>query len=104
MGGGSGGRREAERSLQALRHQGLLGHSADGATRDGSPSREAVARHCWVTNPALARGRWPGLVLEWRRHEDRWQGRVVVVVHDGQDPRVICGWFDQDDLAPADSR
>src|SRR4051794_20394253 len=104
MGGGSGGRREAERSLERLRQRGLLGDPAEPAGRDRSPRREAVARHCWVTDPAGVRGRWPGVVLEWRRREGRWQGRAVVVVLAGQDQQVVCAWFDQDDLAPADWR
>jgi hypothetical protein len=104
MGGGSGGRREAERSLQGLRQQGLLGDSADRASRDPSLSREAVDRHCWVTNAAGVRGRWPGIVLEWRRHEGRWQGRAVAVVLNGEDQQDIYAWFDQDDLAPAERR
>jgi hypothetical protein len=44
------------------------------------------------------------VVLEWRRHEGRWQGRMIGVILEGHDPRVICDWFDQDDLAPAHSR
>src|SRR3954447_16424271 len=101
VGGGSGGRREAERSLQGLRHRGLLSQSAQSESRGDSAARGAAARHCWVTNPPGSPGRWPGLVLEWRRDESRWQGRAVVVVLDGQDPRIICAWFDQDHLAPA---
>ena len=55
-----------------------------------------------MTGPLVAPGRWPGIVLEWRQSEGRWQGRVVVVVLKGLDPQVVCAWFDQDDLAPAD--
>ena len=99
--GGSGGRREAERSLQGLRDQKLLRPSTP-TPRDRPPARRPVARHCWVTDPLAAPGRWPGIVLEWRQSEGRWEGRVVVVVLNGSDPQVVCSWFDQDYLAPAD--
>jgi hypothetical protein len=75
--------------------------SAHSGSRGDSAAREAAARHCWVTNPPGTPGRWPGVVLEWRRDEGRWQGRVVVVVLDGQAPSMICAWFDQDQLTPA---
>jgi hypothetical protein len=78
-----------------------------GRTRSGSPRRVAScslittaerrpgARHCWITNaPGLPVGRWPGVVVEWRRPGGRWQGRALVVVLEGEDSRVICSWFD----------
>src|SRR3954471_18264487 len=73
-----------------------------GASVDAPPARRLVARHCWVTGPPGTPGRWPGIVLEWRQSEGRWEGRVVVVVLTGSDPKVVCSWFDQDYLAPAD--
>ena len=47
----------------------------------------SAARHCWVIDPPVAPGRWPGIVLEWRQREGRWEGRVVVVVLDGRTRR-----------------
>jgi len=32
------------------------------------------ARHCWVSDAGARR---PGLLVEWRRAETRWEGRVV---------------------------
>lgn len=36
------------------------------------------ARHCWVADAADGCGvKRPGLLAEWRRTGDRWEGRVV---------------------------
>ena len=98
--GESGGRRGAERSLQGLRQSGLLARPAEGAAPDTPAERRPGARHCWLTDAPGLPGRWPGLVVEWRRHAGRWQGRVLVVILEGQDTRVICGWFEQTFLTP----
>jgi hypothetical protein len=34
-------------------------------------------RHCWVVDAPGHPGRYPGLLAEWRRERDGWQGRVV---------------------------
>jgi hypothetical protein len=98
--GGSGGRRGAERSLQGLRQSGLLVPPVEGDVPDATAERRPGGRHCWLTDAPGLPGRWPGLVVEWRRHGGRWQGRVLVVVLEGQDTRVICGWFEQTFLTP----
>ena len=99
--GGSGGRREAERSLGAFRDR-TRPASAAPASLDRPPTRRQAARHCWVMDPPMAPGRWPGIVVEWRQREGRWEGRVVVVLLNGSDSQLVCAWFDQDHLAPAD--
>ena len=66
--GESGGRRGAERSLQGLRQSGLLARPAEGAAPDTPAERRPGARHCWLTDAPGLPGRWPGLVVEWRRH------------------------------------
>ena len=44
-----------------------------GATYDSCP-----ARHCWVADAVDGFGiKRPGLLLEWRRTGDTWEGRVV---------------------------
>ena len=99
--GGSGGRRGAERSLQGLRQSGLLARRPEGDVPDATPERRPGGRHCWITDaPGLPAGRWPGVVVEWRRLGARWQGRALVVVPEGRDGRVICGWFEQTVLTP----
>jgi hypothetical protein len=35
------------------------------------------ARHCWVTAPVDGGVPRPGLLLEWRRGEHGWEGRVA---------------------------
>src|SRR5690242_14626448 len=37
-------------------------------------------KHCWVTDE---NGRLPGLLLEWRRTAEGWQGRVLRPAFDG---------------------
>lgn len=47
--------------------------SPDGAVgRAGCP-----ARHCWVTAPVDGGAPRPGLLLEWRRGDRGWEGRVA---------------------------
>ena len=42
--------------------------------------RRVPARHCWVADAADGRGvKRPGLLVEWRDVDGRWQGRVVYV-------------------------
>ena len=55
-----------------------------------------------MIDPPMAPGRWPGMVVEWRQREGRWEGRVIVVLLNGSDSQVVCAWFDQEHLAPAD--
>jgi hypothetical protein len=36
------------------------------------------SRHCWVDDPVDGLGdHRPGLLVEWRRQGDSWEGRVV---------------------------
>jgi hypothetical protein len=35
------------------------------------------ARHCWVTAPVDGGPPRPGLLLEWRRGDSGWEGRVA---------------------------
>jgi hypothetical protein len=104
MGSGGWGRQEARRSADAFRavRQGERAR----AGRSGPPGAEAdrsrlSPRHCWVTDPPAAPGRWPGVVLEWRPSGERWEGRVVVVVGSGRGVGVIEAWLDEEQLTPA---
>ncbi len=40
---------------------------------------ECPARHCWVSVPVDGVRPRAGLLLEWRKVEHRWEGRVVYV-------------------------
>ncbi|HEY6933088.1 MAG TPA: hypothetical protein VI452_06780 [Marmoricola sp.] len=54
-----------------------------GTRPDDAPTPEPVAdqpcpaRHVWVSLPVDATEPRPGLLLEWRKVEHRWEGRVV---------------------------
>jgi hypothetical protein len=64
--------------------------------------RPSSARHCWVSGLPDHPGRWPGLVLEWRKVTPSiWQGRVVYAVHDGRQTVLIEAWLSGACLEPA---
>lgn len=65
---------------------GGLGRGAGVPLRDrvrGAESQapadppECPARHCWVAAPVDGSRPRPGLLLEWRKVDHRWEGRVV---------------------------
>lgn len=62
-----------------------------------SPSPDAI-QHCWVTD---RHGRLPALLLEWRRSESGYQGRVVRPVLEGQVWMVCEEWLPAALLDPA---
>ena len=67
--------------------------------------RAPTARHCWVTGLPEHPGRWPGLVLEWRKvTASVWQGRVVYAVHDGRQTVLVEAWLSGTCLEPAGER
>lgn len=68
-----------------MNKRGSYGSMADRVARTRSDEPAAVEsppiKHCWVTDE---HGRLPGLLLEWRRMHDGYQGRVVrPVLSDG---------------------
>jgi hypothetical protein len=70
-------------------------------TPSGAPAATA-GRHCWVVDPPGERGKWPGLLVEWRQEEDGWHGRVIYVLalpDEGQ--RVVERWLPVGFLHPA---
>ena len=58
----------------------------------------APLRHCWVTEE---HGRLPGLLLEWRRTDSGWQGRVVRPVLEEGRWVVVEEWLPAQWLAPS---
>jgi hypothetical protein len=56
------------------------------------PAAAPALKHCWVTD---RHGRLPGLLLEWRRTAEGWQGRVVRPVLESY------GWVVVEDWLPA---
>ena len=75
--------------------------AADSGVRPGAPAplrapepREGTeGRHCWVHDPPDAAGTWPGLLVEWRRDETGWQGRVVYTVVGPGGSRLVEAWL-----------
>jgi hypothetical protein len=60
----------------------MAGGMSRGSRFHTKPSHHTFTpKHCWVVNPPGAPGRWPGLLLEWRRSDDGWEGRVAYVPH-----------------------
>src|SRR3954469_8538302 len=109
MGSGGWGRQEARRSVDAFRAARASDRPQPARLdRSAAPDRSAEGgrrhlppRHCWVTDPPAAPGRWPGVVVGWRLVDGRWEGRVVVVVGTGTDAGVLDLWLGEDKLAPA---
>jgi hypothetical protein len=103
MGSGGWGRQEARRSADAFRDARAGDRArAGGAGRPVDANRASrPPRHCWVTDPPTAPGRWPGVVVGWRAVDGRWEGRVVVVVGSGPAAAVLDLWLGEEQLAPA---
>lgn len=104
MAGGMGrgrGPRLADRAGLPTRSEPAPGQAAT-AGRCGE-RRAVVTRHCWVTGLPDCPGRWPGLLVEWRREPDtgRWSGRVIYCVHEAGCGVLVETWIDADHLAPA---
>lgn len=69
-----------------------------------SPAGEVCpARHCWVADAADGLGvKRPGLLVEWRRAGDRWEGRVVYAVRLRPDAwQLVEEWLPAALLTPA---
>jgi hypothetical protein len=73
MGGGWGKRGSGVPLAQRVRAgQVAPAHEAPG------PTDICPARHCWVAEAVDGLGvKRPGLLVEWRAVEGRWEGRVV---------------------------
>ncbi|MGY1603677.1 hypothetical protein [Geodermatophilus sp. SYSU D00815] len=81
--------------------------AAESGVRPGPPpaaparSREdAEGRHCWVRDPPDFPGTWPGLLVEWRRRDGVWQGRVVYTVPGPHGPVLVEAWLPAARLEP----
>jgi len=81
----------------SLTERGILPRIPRSVPAPGGDVRSG-GRHCWVLDPPVAPGRWPGLLVEWRRGAAGWEGLVIftvtvagraVVVHDWVDARRL---------------
>ena len=65
--------------------------------------RNAMCRHVWLVDAPGQPGRWPGLLVEWRRATDgSWDARVVYAVPEpsGLGNRVLERWLPGGCLLP----
>jgi hypothetical protein len=60
----------------------------------------AGSRHCWVLDEGAQH---PGLLLEWRQQEGRWQGLVAFVRADDAGFALVQAWLDSQQLSAAAS-
>jgi hypothetical protein len=58
------------------------------------PEQDAPSRrHCWVVDSPGHPGRYAGLLAEWRRAADSWEGRVVYALDEpGGACRLVERW------------
>jgi hypothetical protein len=82
----------------------LLGMAGGMGRRSDRPSlaersaasrvdRPPAGKHCWVVDAPGAPGRWPGLLIEWRRSETGWEGRVTYTTMFGDRFLLIEQWL-----------
>ena len=83
----------AERVAQTRARE--AGHAAS-ATSSSNPASQV--KHVWVVTAA---GRHAGLLLEWRRWEGGWRGRVLRPVEEADGWAVAEEWLDASVLQPA---
>lgn len=82
----------------------LAERSAASGIGDPAARRPAVvdpARHCWVQAAEPWPGRWPGLLVEWRRDSaGDWQGRAVFAVPGVGGTQLVECWVEAGRLTP----
>jgi hypothetical protein len=96
----AGGMRSGEGRSLAERSAGARAAPAPVEDEPDRP-RPVVQRHCWVQGLPQAPGRWPALLVEWRRSGTAWEGRAVYVVAEGGAAVVVESWLPAAHLHPA---
>ena len=85
-------RTDARRAQEAAREPQQQAHAEGGA--------RPWPRHCWV-HPADGGPHLPGLLLEWRRDEGRWFGRVAIGTLDAAGrAQLLEQWVEAGQLEP----
>ena len=92
--GRPGGRSLAERAADS----GVEGAGARAAGAEARSAREG--RHCWVHSPPGVTGACPGLLVEWRQRNGRWEGRVAYSVAGPHGPTLVEAWLPAAQLQP----
>ncbi|QWC84356.1 hypothetical protein KLP28_12325 [Nocardioidaceae bacterium] len=72
-----------------------LGRDPASTPASPPPTPACPARHCWVLDAADHTGeKRAGLLLEWRRGADGWEGQVVYLVRrEGRGWLATVEWF-----------
>jgi hypothetical protein len=66
---------------------------AERVRQDRDGERPPTRRHCWVVDAPGHPGRYPGLLAEWRRRDDDWEGRVVYALDEADNGcRLVERW------------
>jgi hypothetical protein len=87
--------------MNAPRDRMTLAERSELSRTPASVERPASVQHCWVTGLPQHPGRWPGLLLEWRKvTASVWQGRVVYAVDDGRQTVLVQEWLSGACLEP----
>jgi hypothetical protein len=93
MAGGMGRREPRER-------RELSPNLAERSRNRANTRPVAGSRHCWVLDEGAQH---PGLLLEWRQQEGRWQGLVAFVRADDAGFALVQAWLDSQQLSAAAS-
>jgi hypothetical protein len=61
-----------------------------------------LGRHCWAVGVPGRPGRWLALLVDWRRRDDGWSGRVLLAYQDAEDgcTTVVDTWLSASYLRP----
>jgi hypothetical protein len=97
MAGGMGWRPDRPTLAERARQSGVAAAQSQ-ASATAQPQAGRV-RHCWVNDPPGHPGRWPGLVVEWRR-AGVWEARALYVVERDGEPVVVEAWVGSAHLEP----
>ena len=98
--GGAAGSTPERSAASPTGVEGLGQASGDAGARAGCP-----ARHCWVTAPVDGGVPRPGLLLEWRRAERGWEGRVAYAARlRGDRWGAVEEWLPADVVASVERR
>ena len=68
---------------------------------DAAGQVPAGGRHCWVLAPPHSPQRTPALLVQWRRGDLGWEGRVTYVATIGGSLTVLDMWLPASRLEPA---
>lgn len=71
-----------------------------GPNAAAGPVSVTGPRPCWVVDHELAPGRWPGLLLEWRKGPQGWRGRVILALAGAEGPLIMEAWLPAGHLRP----